>query len=203
MNWHELLFDFVTLLVTVDPGGTTAVFLALTKDMTPEARRRTAFRAVSIAFLLLAGVLYLGQYLLEIMRIDLPSFQISGGIVLFVFALMMIFDKGLPRTAAVETGHDVAIFPLAMPSIAGPGAMLTVVLLTENNTHSLVQQTMTCGVMMLVLSGTLTLMLLSDRFMALIGRAGASVLSRVMGMILGAVAVQMVYSAVKGQIGPG
>ena len=203
MNWHELLFDFVTLLVTVDPGGTTAVFLALTKDMTPEARRRTAFRAVSIAFLLLAGVLYLGQYLLEIMRIELPSFQISGGIVLFVFALMMIFDKGLPRSDAVDASHDVAIFPLAMPSIAGPGTMLAVVVLTENNTRNLAQQTITCGVLALVLSGTLIFMLLGERFMALVGRAGANVLTRVMGMILAAVAVQMVYAAIKGQIGTG
>src|SRR5204862_4833638 len=183
--------------------GTTAVFLALTKDMTPEARRRTAFRAVSIAFLLLAGVLYLGQYLLEIMRIELPSFQISGGIVLFIFALMMIFDKGLPRSAAVDASHDVAIFPLAMPSIAGPGTMLAVVVLTENNTRNLSQQTITCGVLALVLSGTLIFMLLGERFMALVGRAGANVLTRVMGMILAAVAVLMVYGAIKGQIGPG
>jgi len=92
---------------------------------------------------------------------------------------------------------------LAMPSIAGPGALLSVVVLTDNKTHSLWQQTLTCAVMALVLAATLVLMLLGDRLMGLIGRSGANVLSRVMGMILAAVAVQMVYSAAKGNLGPG
>jgi multiple antibiotic resistance protein len=160
-------------------------------------------RATIIAFFLLAGFLYLGQYLLETMRIELLSFQIAGGIILFLFALTMIFDKGSTHNAPVDEGHDVAVFPLAMPSIAGPGALLSVVVLTDNNTHSLLQETLTCAVMALVLIATLILMLLGDRLMELIGRSGASILIRVMGMILAAVAVQMVYSAFHGTLGPG
>jgi multiple antibiotic resistance protein len=90
-----------------------------------------------------------------------------------------------------------------MPSIATPGALLSVVVLTDNNTHSLFQETVSCAVMALVLGMTLAMMLLGDKFIALIGRSGANVLSRVMGMILSAVAVEMVYSALKGQLGPG
>jgi multiple antibiotic resistance protein len=203
MSWNELLFDFVTLWVTVDPIGTVPLYLSVTKDMTSAARKRAAMRATVIAFLLLAGFLYFGQYLLEEMRIEMLSFQIAGGIVLFLFALTMIFEKGSDYAAPADGGHDVAVFPLAMPSIATPGALLSVVVLTDNNTHNLFQETATCLVMGLVLLLTLILMLLGDRLIGLVGRSGASVLSRVMGMMLAAVAVQMVYSAFHGSLGPG
>ena len=203
MSWNELLFDFVTLWVTVDPIGTVPLYLSVTKDMATAARKRAALRATLIAFFLLAGFLYLGQYLLEAMHIEMLSFQIAGGIVLFLFALTMIFDKGTTHNAPADPGHDVAIFPLAMPSIATPGALLSVVVLTDNNTHSFFQETLTCVVMALVLVATLILMLLGDWIMRLIGRSGANVLSRVMGMILAAAAVQMVYSAFHGVLGPG
>jgi len=203
MRWNELLFDFVALWVTVDPIGTVPLYLAVTKEMPAKDRRRAAVRATIIAFLLLAAFLYFGQLLLKMMRIELLSFQIAGGIVLFLFSLTMIFDKGSSHSAAADPEHDVAVFPLAMPSIAGPGALLSVVVLTENNTHSLWQQTLTCAVMALVLAATLILMLLGDRLMQWIGRSGANILSRVIGLILAAVAVQMVYSALKGELGPG
>ncbi len=203
ITWHELVFDVVTLWVTIDPIGTVPLYLAVTKNLSPTARRQAAIRASLIAAAILASFLYLGQYLLQEMRIELLSFQISGGIVLFLFALTMIFARESTHEVAPEEGHDVAVFPLAMPSIAGPGAMLAVVVLTENNTHDLLQQTATCGVMLAVLVANLFLMLAGERIVRLIGRSGLNVLSRVMGMILAAVAVQMVYSAVKGHIGPG
>jgi multiple antibiotic resistance protein len=203
MSWNELFFDFVALWVTIDPVGTVPLYLSVTKDMPAAERKRAALRATLIAFCILAGFLYLGQYLLEVMHIEMLSFQIAGGIVLFLFALSMIFDKSSAASVPVEEGHDVAVFPLAMPSIATPGALLSVVVLTDNNTNSFFQETLTCAVMALVLGMTLTLMLLGDRFISIIGRSGANILCRVMGMILSAVAVQMVYSAIKGQLGPG
>jgi multiple antibiotic resistance protein len=189
--------------VTIDPVGTIPVYLSVTKHLPAEARKGAAIRATIIAFFLLAGFLYLGQYLLNVMRIELLSFQIAGGVVLFLFALTMIFEKGSDHAVPTNGEHDVAVFPLAMPSIATPGALLSVVVLTDNNTHSFLQETLTCAVMVFVLVVTLVFMLLSDRIIGLIGRSGANVLSRVMGMILAAVAVQMVYSAVHGELGPG
>jgi multiple antibiotic resistance protein len=203
MTWNELLFDFVTIWVTVDPIGTVPLYLSVTKDMTSAARKRAAIRGTILAFLLLAGFLYLGQYLLEAMRIEMLSFQIAGGIVLFLFALTMIFGRDLTDHSAEDAAGDVAVFPLAMPSIATPGALLSVVVLTDNNTHSFFQESLTCAVMALVLIATLILMLLGDWIMRLIGRSGANILSRVMGMILAAAAVEMVYSAFHGQLGPG
>lgn len=203
MTWNELLFDFVTLWATIDPIGTVPLYLSVTKDLSVRARRVAAVRATIVAFFLLAAFLYFGQYLLEVMRIELLSFQIAGGIVLFLFSLTMIFDKGVSGQASNNEGHDVAIFPLAMPSIASPGALLAVVVLTDNNTHNFFQETLTCGVLILVLTATLVLMFLAEPLLRMIGRSGANVLIRVMGMILAAVAVQMVYSAFHGQLGPG
>jgi multiple antibiotic resistance protein len=203
VSWNELLFDFVTLWVTVDPFGTVALYLSVTKDLPARERKRAAVRATFIAFAILAGFLYFGQLLLEVMHIEMLSFQIAGGIVLFLFALSMIFAKSSASEAPTDKGHDVAVFPLAMPSIATPGALLSVVVLTDNNTHNFLQMTLTCVVMALVLGATMGLMLVGDSFIRLIGRSGANVLCRVMGMILAAVAVEMVYSAVKGQLGPG
>ena len=203
MSWNELLFDFVTLWVTVDPLGTVPLYLSVTKHMAVPERRRAAVRATIIAFFLLAGFLYFGELLLGVMHIEVLSFQIAGGIVLFLFSLTMIFEKTSGAALPPEEGHDVAVFPLAMPSIATPGALLSVVVLTDNNSNSLLQETLTCGIMVLVLGITLILMLLSDRIIRLIGKSGANILSRMMGLILSAVAVQMVYSALHGQLGPG
>lgn len=203
MTFNELFFDLVTLWVTIDPIGTVPLYLSVTKDLPAAARKRAALRATLIAFAILTGFLYLGQYLLEIMRIEMVSFQIAGGIVLFLFALSMIFDKSSASQAPADEGHDVAVFPLAMPSIATPGALLSVVVLTDNNSHNFLHETLTCAIMALVLGATLVLMLLGDRFIALIGRSGANILSRVMGMILSAVAVEMVVTALKGNLGPG
>ena len=203
MSFNELFFDFVTLWVTIDPIGTVPLYLAVTKDLSHADRRKTAIRATIIASVILGSFLFFGQLLLEVMHIEMLSFQIAGGIVLFLFALSMIFADSSANQAPADAGHDVAVFPLAMPSIATPGALLSVVVLTDNNTHNLLEQSMTCVVMLFVLGLTLVLMLLANKLIKLIGRSGANILSRVMGMILAAVAVQMVYSAIKGQLGPG
>jgi multiple antibiotic resistance protein len=209
MTRQEILFDLIALWVTVDPVGTLPVYLSVTKHLNKPQRKRAAFRASLIAFLILAGFLYLGQYLLDEMHIELLSFQIAGGIVLFLFALTMIFEKEsqqelfVPKDDTPREGPDVAVFPLAMPTIATPGALLAVVVLTDNNTHSFWEETITCGILFLVIASTLIMMLLGDRIVKFMGRSGLSVLSRVMGMILAAAAVQMVTRAIHGELGPG
>src|SRR5271169_6587947 len=155
MTWNELFFDFVTLWVTIDPLGTVPLYLSVTKHLPAAERKRAAVRATVISFFLLAAFLYFGQILLNVMRIELLSFQIAGGIILFLFALSMIFAKENPNDAPPDKGHDVVV-------------------LTDNNTHSLLEQTLTCGVLVLVLVATLFLMLLGDRILALIGRSGAN-----------------------------
>lgn len=191
VNWHALFEEFVTIWVVIDPIGTIPVFLAVTGKIEAKRRPQVAIQAILTAAGILVFFVVCGQLLIEALGISLVSFQISGGIVLFLFALTMIFGPSKPQSeidAGAAPGENVAIFPLAVPSIAGPGAMLAVVLLTDNHRFSLTQQALTTAVMFLVLAVTLVLLLLASPIQRLIGESGASIVSRVMGMILAALA---------------
>jgi multiple antibiotic resistance protein len=195
--WHERLTEFVTLWVIIDPLSSLSVYLAITAHLDPSARRRVAFVAVGVAFLMLLFFVVAGQVLLIAMGIGLRSFQIAGGIVLFLFALELIRGalSGTPDQTGTDGGLELAIYPLGTPAIAGPGAMLAVVLLTDNERYAIHQQALTVAVMALVLVLTLILLLLAERVGRLIGKSGASIISRIMGMLLAAVAVDMVLKA--------
>ncbi|WP_226584013.1 MarC family protein [Acuticoccus sediminis] len=182
--------QFIIMWVVIDPIGTLPVFVAVTAGMTAARRRKTAVKAILIAFCVLFGFLVVGQIVLEGLGLPLASFQIAGAIVLFMFAMHMIFGPGKPaEDLEAEQGPDVAVFPLAMPSIASPGAMLTIVILTDNARFSVPHQTITAVLMAVVLAITLGIMLAAGPIMRVIGDTGAAIISRVMGLILAAVAV--------------
>ncbi|EAQ02736.1 MarC protein [Pseudooceanicola batsensis HTCC2597] len=195
----SLFEQFVILWVVVDPIGTIPVFVAVTAGMTPAALRRTAFQAAGVAALVLGLFLVLGQFLIDALGISLPAFQIAGGLILFAFAFTMIFGQPLNGAGAgTERGEGMpAIFPLAVPSIASPGAMLAIVLLTDNHRFSVPEQAMTALVMLLVLACALVLMLLAAPILRVIRGSGAAIVSRVMGMVLAAVAVDNIIEAVR------
>ena len=198
MTIDDYIREFVTVWVVVDPIGTVPVFIAVTATMSSKERRGVAFRAALISALILLAFIVGGQLLLEALEISLVSFQIAGGIVLFLFALQMIFGPGKPESELSEnrpSKEDVAVFPLAVPSLASPGAMLAVVVLTDNNRYSITEQAITTGVVMLVILAALILMLAAGFINRVIGISGASILSRVMGLILAAVAVDKVRDA--------
>jgi multiple antibiotic resistance protein len=159
-----------------------------------------ALRAVLVAFVVLLAFIIVGQLVLEGLGLDLQSFQIAGGIVLFLFALTMIFGPGKPEAEmeGADLARNVAVFPVAMPSIASPGAMLAVVILTDNDRFSVAHQVMTSALMALVLAVTLVILLAAGPIMRVIGQTGAAVISRVMGMILAAVAVDAVLNGLVG-----
>ena len=198
--WQERLTEFVTLWVVVDPLGSVSVFLAVTAGLDPSVRRKAAILSILVAFVALLFFIVAGQVLLTAMGISLPSFQIAGGIVLFLFALQMVLGSVAadPGQTKASGGLDVAVFPLGIPSVAGPGAMLTVVLLTDNDRFDLVDQALTVAVLAIVLVLTLALFLLAEPVARLIGKSGANIISRVMGMVLAAVAVDMVLKALVG-----
>ena len=200
LDWDSLIREFVTLLVVIDPIGTIPIFIAVTVGTRAVTRRRIAVRAVLTAAGLLLFFLVFGQLVLESLGLALGTFQIAGGIVLFLFALTMIFGQSKTETEMAdlhekirgERARDKAIFPLAIPSIASPGAMLAIVILTDNHRTSLVDQAITAGLMLVVLALTLALLLLAMPIQKLIGSGGASVISRVMGLILSTVAVDAI-----------
>ena len=171
-----------------------ALFAALTARLTPADRRRTAFKAIAYAAVVLIGSIVIGQVILNAMGIRLVSFQLGGGIILFLFGLQMIFSSD-SQQATKEPEHDMAVFPLAIPATATPGAILAVILLTDNHVHPITVQVGTALIMLCILAVTLILLLLSERIIKIIGASGASILTRVMGMILAALSVELVMNA--------
>ncbi len=200
----DIFERFVTLWVVIDPIGTIPVFIAVTAAMQSKERYKTALLATLVSAGVLLFFLAFGQLLIDALGISLLSFQIAGGIVLFLFALTMIFgesksDSDLHAADADATRDDApspAIFPLAVPSLASPGAMLAIVMLTDNNQVAITDQMLTAGVMIMVLAVAYGCMLLAGPIISLIGNSGAAIVSRVMGMILASVAADFVISAI-------
>jgi len=187
----DILAVFITFFAVIDPIGTIPVFIAVTAQYDPKTKRRIALIATMVSACVLLFFLVVGEIVLTALSIPLPAFQISGGIVLFLFALNMIFGDSKPdeEIKSLENSNETAIFPLAVPSIASPGAMLAAVLLTKNSVYTLWEQTQTALVMLSVLILVYVLMLLSGFIDRLIGKSGASVISRVMGLILSSIAI--------------
>ncbi len=199
----DLVATFIFFFAVIDPIGTVPVFIAVTRGYDEKIKRKIALISTLASALVLIFFVVAGELILNAMAIPLSAFQISGGIVLFLFALTMIFGESKPEveTRLAEDHHQTAIFPLAVPSIASPGAMLTAVLLTENAKFHLWQQVQTVLMMLSVLIVVLLLMLAASGIDRRIGNAGASVISRVMGLILAAVATTNVLTGIRGYFG--
>lgn len=191
--------SLIYFIAVIDPVGTVPVFIAVTKDNERKSLPLIAFQATAVAFCVLLFFVVVGELILNAMKVPLPAFQIAGGIVLFLFALSMIFGESKPdeEVRLAKSVSDQAIYPVAIPSIAGPGAMLAAVLLTENAKFNFIQQSVTVGAMVTVLLITLALMLLAGPINRVIGQSGASIISRVMGILLSSVAVTNVLGGIK------
>ncbi len=191
---NDLLRDALILLSTIDPIGAVLVFAVVSEGMSVVARRRLAGRAVVIAGVALVGFLVLGQVGLAAMHVSLTSFQIAGGVFLFLFGAQMTLTDFTSHLAGPEEGRgarDPAVFPLAIPAIASPGALLAVVVLTENTRYSTAHQALTAGVLVAILGLTYLALRWSTHLMRWLGRTGGAALIRILGMILAALAVEM------------
>ena len=192
------LSAFVTLFVVIDPPGCAPIYAGLTASASPAARRSMALRACLIAGVILVGFALFGQDLLGAMHIELDAFRIAGGIMLFLIALEMLFEKRTERRAksadeshATEPAHDPTVFPLATPLIAGPGAMASMILLTAKADSYAAK-----GVVFLCLAAVLlcclALFMAAGLLERALGPTGIKLVSRLLGVLLGALAVQFV-----------
>ena len=172
---EKYIQDALIIWATIDPIGTMALFTALTAHLSPAKRRRTAYKTIIYAGTVLLASIVIGQLILNAMGIRMVSFQLGGGIILFLFGLQMIFGSG-SQQASREPEHDIAVFPLAIPATATPGAILAVILLTDNHVHPISVQIGTALITVGVLAVTLLLLLLSTRIIRVIGVGGASIL---------------------------
>jgi multiple antibiotic resistance protein len=193
---HDRLFnDFVTLFVVINPIGTVPLFIAVTRHEPAQTIRKTALRSVVISALILLTFVVIGQMLLGALDIELGAFRIAGGLVLLIISLRMVLESThQPTEEKKETGdrHDVAVFPLATPFIAGPGAILAAVLLTDHTLYSVSQQVGTTLVMLGVLAIQYVLLLASGTVNRVLGETGTNVISRIMGLILAALSIETI-----------
>jgi len=181
---------------TIDPVGTLALFTGLTARLSVAQRRITAFKATIYSTIILLSALILGQLILTAMGIKLISLQLAGGVILFLFGLQMIFSNNIHDVGERELGHAIAVFPLAVPSIASPGAIMAVITLTDNHVKTLYEQAITAGVLLSVLLITCVMMLAANRIFRIIGLNGSAIIVRIMGMILAALSVELIMTAI-------
>ncbi|MCP1337353.1 MarC family protein [Futiania mangrovi] len=201
---EDLLNAFVTLFVIIDPIGLVPVFIALTSDLAPRDRRTVATKAIAIA----AGLLLLfalgGHAVLGFLGISFSAFKIAGGLLLLATAFEMVFERRTERRdqqAASAEHHaarlsEIAVFPLAIPLLAGPGAITSIILLMGRAEGEPAEQAGVLGVAAAVLAISYVLFLISGPVARLLGKTGVVVTSRVLGVLLAALAVQYVIDGV-------
>ncbi|MGI9329121.1 MAG: MarC family protein [Gammaproteobacteria bacterium] len=199
----DFVSTFIFFFAVIDPIGTVPVYIAVTSQLGENELKLVARKAILASAGILVFFIISGELILTAMDIPLAAFQIAGGIVLFLFALTMIFGESKPEEEIklVKPAGEIAVFPLAVPSIASPGAMLAAVLLTENTRYNIWEQVQTTAMMLLVLLVVFVLMLTASRVHRLIGDSGASVVSRVMGLILASVAAESALGGIKEYFG--
>jgi multiple antibiotic resistance protein len=191
---------FVALFVIIDPIGLAPLFVALTQGMDARKRRGVAIRATLVAFGLLLLFGLAGEAVLNFLGISMPAFRIAGGILLLLTALDMLFERRTQRRqgqADQPHADDPSVFPLAIPLIAGPGAIATMILLTGQDGADPTHILMIHAVMVAVLACVFALFLLAAPLERLLGPTGINVVTRLLGMLLAALSVQFVIDGLR------
>ncbi|OBX19363.1 MarC family transcriptional regulator [Erythrobacter sp. QSSC1-22B] len=197
---------FITLFVVIDPPGCAPIYAGLTKDASAPERRNMAIRASMIALAILLGFALFGEQLLSALHIQLDSFRIAGGLMLFWIAFEMVFEKRTQRReeraekVAASEVEDVSVFPMAMPMLAGPGAIAAIMLLM-NEADDLSDQLMVLGALATVLAITMAALVAAGPLMRLFGDRVEAVVTRLLGVLLSALAMQYVIDGLKGSFG--
>jgi len=200
MDSAFFITGFVTLFVIMDPIGLAPIFVALTQGMSPEKRRRIALRACLTAGILLALFALFGEAVLGFVGISMPAFRIAGGILLFLTALDMLFQRRTKRredqAEEEDQNDDPSVFPLAIPLISGPGSIATVILLAGQH-PGWAGLASTLTIMLMVLLITLVLFFSAGLLERALGKTGITVVTRLLGMLLAALSVQFVLDGLK------
>ncbi|MCR2832597.1 MarC family protein [Parerythrobacter lacustris] len=198
---------FITLFVVIDPPGCAPIYAGLTKGATPAQSRSMALRACMIASIILVIFALFGQDLLAALHIELDSFRIAGGLMLFFIAFDMVFEKRTQRreeraekVAATPEIEDVSVFPMAMPMLAGPGAIAAVMLLT-NEAEGTDQTLVVLGALAAVMVLTAVALIAAGPLIRLLGDKVEAVITRLLGVLLSALAAQYVIDGLKGSFG--
>ena len=208
--FEQLLKTFILFFVVIEPISMVPLFGALTRGAEAGYRRRMAFKAVAISAGLFIVFALVGDYLLQALNVSVNAFKIAGGMLLFLLSVDMVFarNSGLRSTTVREQDEarhreDISVFPMAFPLIAGPGALATLLLVVSEVRGDVTEVGLTLGVVMVVLLITLLLLLATTQVMRVLGVTGANVVSRLLGVVLTALAVQYVIDGIRAVIAGG
>jgi multiple antibiotic resistance protein len=201
------LSAFITLFVVIDPPGCAPIYAGLTADASPAQARSMAARAGVIACVILVIFALFGAQLLAAMHIELDSFRIAGGIMLFLIALDMVLDRNTERRgeraekvkASRPVVKDVAVFPMAMPMLAGPGSIASIMLLTAR-AHGATEMGVILAALVTVMALAFAAMVAARPIIRLLGAQIEAVVTRLLGVLLAALAAQFVIDGIKGQL---
>ncbi|MFI0395410.1 MarC family protein [Paracoccus jiaweipingae] len=204
MDLTFLISAYVTLFVIIDPVGLAPLYIALTDGMSPQRRRLTGLRALAVAAILLTLFALAGDGILSFIGISLPAFRIAGGVLLFLTALDMLFERRTRRREGQaqeevphDPGDDPSVFPLATPLLAGPGALASMILLSGQG-EGVVHMALVIAVMLAVLATTWVMFVVSVPLARALGATGTMVVTRLLGMLLAALSIQFVIDGLKG-----
>ncbi len=191
---HTFLSALVLLLLVLDPFGSLPIYVNLLAGVAPERRTRVALREATIALVVLAAFMWGGQGFLHLMRLSERSLEVAGGVILLIIAMRMVFKGGADVYSSDGRVGEPFIFPLAVPLLAGPSAMATVLLLASRQPERLLHW-MGALVVAMAISGAV--LLLADRIRALLGDSMVAAMEKLMGLVLTAVAVEMILAGLK------
>ncbi len=191
---HSFLSALILLLLVLDPLGSLPIFIPIMRGVPKERRVKVALREVSIAFLVLIAFMFLGDGFLRVMHLSERSLEVAGGVILLIIAMRMIFGSSGESAYGLEPGREPLIFPLAVPLLAGPSAMATVLLLASRQPDRILEWVGALTAAMLISGLTL---ILADRIRKLLGDSVVSAIEKLMGLVLTAIAVEMVLAGLK------
>jgi multiple antibiotic resistance protein len=199
------LVAFTTLFATIGPIDAAIVYAAISANSTARERHRMAIRGAIIATVILLGFAFAGEFVLGRLGVSLDALRVGGGILLMLIAIDLVFgrDSGASTTTPDETSEaveraDVSVFPLATPLLAGPGAMGAIVLLMAQTEGDLVKQGVIAGVVVAIMAGALVMLLLASQLQRLLSKTAINVITRVLGVLLAALAAQFILDGIKG-----
>ena len=197
---HTFIYEFVTLFVVLDPVATVPVFLAVTAGLTRGQSLRVTLYALGVSFAVLVFFIAGGQFLLDALKIPMASFQLAGSLVLLLYGLKLVLGQITQEAAempSIATMLERAIYPLAIPGIAGAGSILTVVMLTDNNVRTITEQATTTLILAICLVCFFGLLAAAKLIFRILGKSGVEIVSRVFGLIISSIAMHGLTIAIK------
>jgi len=195
---QHFLQDATTLFVVIDPVGLVPVFIAITQKEPQVSRQKIALLGVGISTIILFAFMIGGQTLLSALDISLPAFKIAGGLLLLIVGLRMVLNEDEHSVSTdPESSIDLAVFPLATPLIAGPGGIMTVVLLTDHTKFGAIDQAITSLALITVLLFTYVALLFANLIQKGLGRTGVNVVTRILGLLVAALATEIILGGIQ------